>query len=138
MRPLGRGLLVVGVVAMAAGLYLAWSTFGSWPVPQGYSFPRHSMWGGPDALFEGTLEEVDGCIRGGAGESFAVVWPPGYRLSLTDGQPVVHGGGQEVGMDEPVRMGGGYYEDGAPPPGTRDIGSCEAPFFLSTGFSDAQ
>ncbi|HUF06626.1 MAG TPA: hypothetical protein VMP86_04460 [Candidatus Binatia bacterium] len=36
----------------------------------------------------------------------------------------------------PVRMGGGYYEDGAPPPGSRDLGSCVPPFFLSTGFTD--
>ena len=138
MKLVGRMLLVAGVIVVAVALYLAWSTFGSWPVPQGYSFPRHSMYGGPDALFEGTLEDVNGCIRSDEDGSFAVVWPPGYRLSLTDGQPVIHGGGQEVGMGQPVRMGGGYYEDGAPPPGTRDVGSCEPPFFLSTGFSDSR
>jgi hypothetical protein len=105
-------------------------------VPSGYSFPRHSMWGGPQALYVGTLEDVDGCIRATGDESFAVVWPPGYRLSVQAGKPVVHGGWQEVGMDEPVRMGGGYYEDGEPPPGTRDVGRCAPRFFLSTGFTD--
>lgn len=129
-------MLVLGIAAVAVALYVAWSTYGSWPVPGGYSFPRHSMWGGPQALFEGTLRDVDGCIRAGEDESFAVVWPPGYRLGVEDGEPVVLGGPRDVGMGEHVRMGGGYYEDGQPPPGTRDVGGCTAPFFLSTGFTD--
>jgi hypothetical protein len=33
-------------------------------------------------------------------------------------------------------MGGGYYEDGQPPPESRDLGDCAPPFFLSTGLSD--
>jgi hypothetical protein len=41
-----------------------------------------------------------------------------------------------VRMGEAVRMGGGYYEDGQPPAGSRDIGACAAPFFLSTGFAE--
>lgn len=67
------------------------------------------MWGGPDALYEGTLEDVDGCIRtarGEANQSFAVVWPPGYRLSIDGGEPVVHGGFREMTMGERVRMAG--------------------------------
>jgi hypothetical protein len=131
-----RALLAVVGVATAFAASFLWSTYGSWPVPSGYSFPRHSMWGGPAALYEGTLEEVDGCIRAAGDKSFAVVWPPGYRLNLEDGEPIVVGGSRSVGMDEPIRMGGGYYEDGAPPPGTRDVGTCAPPFFLSTGFSD--
>ena len=95
------------------------------------------MWGsGPDALYVGTLEDMDGCIRAAGDESFAVGWPPGYRLSVEGGEPVITGGGREVRMGEAVRMGGGHYEDGQPPPGTRDVGSCRPPFFLSTGFSD--
>jgi hypothetical protein len=105
-------------------------------VPSGYSFPRHSMVGGPAALFEGTLEEINGCIRARGEESFAVVWPPGYWLSIDGGEPVVHGFARRARMGEPLRMGGGYYEDGEPPPGSRDIGNCSPPFFLSTGFSD--
>lgn len=131
-----RVVLVLGVVAVTVALYLAWSTYGSWPVPSGYSFPRHSMWGGPTALFVGTLDDVDGCIRTVGDESFAVVWPPGYRLSVEGGEPVVHGGSRSVRTGEQVRMGGGYYEDGQPPPGTRDVGNCAPPFFLSTGLTD--
>jgi hypothetical protein len=94
------------------------------------------MFGGPDALFEGTLEEIDGCIRATGIESFAVVWPPGYWLSIDDGEPVVHGFARSARMGETVRMGGGYYEDGQPPPGSRDISGCGPPYFLSTGLSD--
>jgi hypothetical protein len=95
------------------------------------------MWGGgPDALYVGTLEDVDGCIRAAGDVSFAVVWPPGYHLGVDGGEPVIHGSFRDVGTGEQVRMGGGYYEDGLPPPGTRDVGSCAPPFFLSTGFSD--
>jgi hypothetical protein len=131
-----RPVLVLGMVAVAVALFLAWYAYGAWPVPDGYSFPRHSMWGGPDALYVGTLEDVDGCIRAAGDESFAVVWPPGYRLSVEGGEPVIHGNFREVEMGEPVRMGGGYYEDGRPPPETRDVGNCAPPFFLSTGFTD--
>ena len=131
-----RTVLVLGVVAAAVALALVWNVFGGWPVPSGYSFPRHSMFGGPDALFVGTLEDIDGCIRATGDESFAVVWPPGYWLSVEDGEPVVHGFARDAGMSEPVRMGGGSYEDGQPPPGSRDIGDCAPPFFLSTGLSD--
>lgn len=130
-----RLVLGFGLVAAAVALSVAWLVYGGWPALDGYSFPRHSMIGGPDALYEGTLEDVDGCIRTTDG-SFAVVWPPGYRLSSEDGEPVVHGGFRGVGMGERVRMGGGYYEDGRPPPEARDVGTCAPPFFLSTGFTD--
>jgi hypothetical protein len=136
VKILRRSVLALGIVAVAVAFYLAWSTYGAWPVPGGYSFPRHSMWGGPEALYVGTLEDVDGCIRAAGDESFAVVWPPGYRLSIEEGEPVINGGFRHVGMGEDVRMGGGYYEDGQPPPETRDVGTCAPPFFLSTGFSD--
>jgi hypothetical protein len=133
---LGRTLLAIGVLVLAIGGYLLWFLYGGWPAPEGYSFPRHSMLGGPQALFEGSLEDVDGCIRTAGEGSFAVVWPPGYSLSIDDGKPVIHGGFRDVGMGDEVRMGGGYYEDGAPPPGTRDVGACSPPYFLSTGFTD--
>lgn len=131
-----RAVLVLGVVAVTVAVAVVWNVLGSLPVPSGYSFPRHSMFGGPDALFVGTLEEVDGCIRATGDGSFAVVWPPGYWLTIEDGEPVVHRFAHGVGMGEPVQMGGGYYEDGQPPPGGRDIGDCAPPFFLSTGISD--
>ena len=137
VRSRRRFVLVLGVIVVAVALSVLWYVYGSWPVPDGYSFPRHSSWGGgPDALYEGTLQEEDRCIRTAGDGSFAVVWPPGYRLSLEDGKPVVQGGGREVGMAEAVRMGGGYYEDGQPPPGARDVGSCAPPYFLSNGFAD--
>ena len=136
VRVVRRSLLALGTVVVAVALYLAWYAYGGWPAPSGYSIPRHSMFGGPDALYVGTLEDVDGCIRAAGDESFAVVWPPGYHLSVDGGEAVIHGSFREVGMGEQVRMGGGYYEDGRPPPGTRDVGSCAPPFFLSTGFSD--
>ena len=128
-----RPLLALGVVAAAVALSAAWLVYGGWPVPDGYSFPRHSMVGGPDALFVGPLEDVDGCIRTAGDSSFGVVWPPGSRLSIEGGEPIIHEGFHDVGMGEQVRMGGGYYEDGRPPPETRDVGTCAPPYFLSTG-----
>jgi hypothetical protein len=131
-----RLLLALGVFVAAVALSVGWLKYGGWPAPDGYSFPRHSMFGGPDALFVGALEDVDGCIRTAGAGSFAVVWPPGHRLSIEGGEPVVHAGFDLVGMGELVRMGGGYYEDGRPPPETRDVGTCAPPYFLSTGFND--
>lgn len=127
--------LVVGVAILAVGGFGIWYVYGAWPVPEGLEFPRHSAWGGgPSALFEGELQEVDGCVRGVSDfGAFTVVWPPGYSLTLDEGEPVVNGGARRVRMGEPVRMGGGYYESGEPPPGTRDLGDCPAPYFLSTG-----
>ena len=137
MRSRRHIALVLGVIAVAIALSVLWYVYGSWPVPEAYSFPRHSSWGGgPTALFEGTLQEESGCIRTAGEESFAVVWPPGYRLSLEGGEPVVRGGGREVAMGAAVQMGGGYYEDGEPPPGARNVGGCGPPYFLSTGFTD--
>lgn len=130
------GALALGVIGVVAALSIAWGTYGSWPVPDGYSFPRHSMYGGPLALYVGALEDSGGCIRTAGGESFAVVWPPGYRLSLEGGRSVVQGGGRAVHMGDEVRMGGGFYEDGQPPPGSRDTGGCAPPFFLATGFAE--
>jgi hypothetical protein len=125
--------LVLGVVVLALAAYGAWYVYGAWPVPEGWEFPRHSLWGsGPAALFEGQLVHDDGCIMTQAGAT--VVWPPGYSLSVEEGEPIVHGSGREVRTGEPVRMGGGWYESGDPPPTTFDLGACPAPYFLSTGF----
>jgi hypothetical protein len=130
-----RLALATGVVVLAISGYAAWYVYGAWPVPDGYSFPRHSFWGGgPAALFEGKLHDSGGCIRTAGTQHFTVVWPPGYRLTLAGGQPVVQGGGRDLRMGELVRMGGGFYEDGDPPPTTFDLGSCPPPYFLSTGF----
>ena len=130
-----RALLVLGLLILAAGACAVWNVYGAWPVPDGYEFPRHSMWGGgPTALFDGELVEVDGCVRTAGDDGYTVVWPPGYSLSLQDGQPIVHGIGRDARMGAPVRMGGGFYE--TVPPTGRDVGGCPPPFFLSTGFID--
>jgi hypothetical protein len=137
MLVLKRVALIAGLVVVATAAFTVWYVYGTWPVPEGYAFPRHSMWGGPAALFEGTLEEVDGCIRTQGGtQQFTVVWPPGYSLTLDGNEPVVHGNFREVRMGQTVRMGGGYYETGDPPPTTLTVGNCQPPYFLSTGFED--
>jgi hypothetical protein len=128
--PLAAAVLVVGA-------FTVWYVYGTWPVPEGYGFPRHSMWGsGPEALFEGTLQDVDGCIRTGGGQPFTVVWPPGYALAVDDNEPVVHGSSREIRMGQVVRMGGGYYESGDAPPTTITVGNCPPPYFLTTGLAD--
>jgi len=123
----------VGVLFLAVVAYLLWSVYGAWPVPDGYTFPRHSIWGGagPAALFDGELVDEAGCIRTTGPDGATVVWPPGYWLQLRDGSPEVHGGVEVVAMGEPVRMGGGWYA--AVPPTGRDIGTCPPPYFLTTG-----
>jgi hypothetical protein len=138
MGRLKRIALVAAVAVLVFSTFTAWYVYGSWPVPDGYSFPRHAAWGGgPTALFEGDLQEAEGCIQGATDSgAFSVVWPPGYHLTLDRGEPVLHGGSLQVRMGERVRMGGGYYETGEPPPGTRDLGTCPPPYFLSTGFVD--
>ena len=129
------GLALLAIV-FSVVLSVAWLTYGAWPVPAGYAFPRHSIWGGPTALFEGTLVLEGSCIRTDGEDGATVVWPPGYRLAIVGGEPVVFGGSGSLRMREPVRMGGGWYEDGHPPPTSFDVGHCPAPYFLSTGFVD--
>jgi hypothetical protein len=97
------------------------------------------MWGGtPTALFEGKLVDVDGCVRTAGDDGYTVVWPPGFSLSIDDGEPVVHGIGHDARMGEWVRLVGGEYPDGqlssvaSGAAGTR----CPAPFWLTTGFAD--
>ena len=132
MGLLYRALLVLGLLILAASGWALWSVYGAWPVPEGYAFPRHSVWGGgPTALFEGELIVVDGCIRTAGVEPSTVVWPAGYSLTIEEGEPVVHGILLNMRMGQSVRMGGGWYE--SVPPTGRDIGSCPPPFFLSTG-----
>jgi hypothetical protein len=126
------GALLVAMAMVAAGV--GWLTYGAWPEPVGYDFPRHSIWGGPLALFEGTLAVDDGCVEAEGG--FSVVWPPGSWLAIEDGQPVVHIGLASIGMGEPVRMGGGFYEEGDLPPTSFNAGTCPPPYFLSTGIAD--
>ncbi|HET6746067.1 MAG TPA: hypothetical protein VFH90_09510 [Candidatus Limnocylindria bacterium] len=136
MKWLKRIGLALAVGLVAFGAYGTWYVYGTWPVPAGYSFPRHSMFGGPTGLFVGTLEAVNGCIRTSEAQPFTVVWPPGYSLAVDGGEPVVRGGSREVQMGQSVRMGGGYYESGDPPPTTITVGNCPPPYFLSTGFAD--
>ena len=126
------------MIALVVGVALtAWSVFGAWPVPEGYAFPRHSIWGGgPAALFDGVLVEEDGCIMTEGGGT--VVWPPGSWLSVEGGEPIVHVSWRAVRMGERVRMGGGEYSRAeltgvaAGAAGTR----CPGPFFLTTGTAD--
>ena len=133
-----RSLVVVSVVALTTGVALtAWSVYGAWPVPEGYEFPRHSIWGGgPAALFEGTLVEEDGCIVTDSGGT--VVWPPGSWLSVDDGEPIVHVSWRAVRMGELVRLGGGVYSRAelAGVAGGAAVTRCPEPFFLTTGLAD--
>ena len=130
--------LLLVVLALAA--YAGWYIYGAWPVPRGYAFPRHSIWGGgPLALFDGSLHADRGCIRTDGSDSATVVWPPGYRLVIEDGKPVVHGGARPIRMGQTVRMGGGWYGEehpGSPAPTAFDVDDCPAPYFLSTGLID--
>lgn len=120
------------VIALAA--YAGWYVYGAWPVPHGYDFPRHSIWGGgPLALFDGTLILDGTCVRT-ATDGATVVWPPGYRLAIVGGEPVVFGGSRRLPMGQRIQMGGGFYDN--PPPTSFDVGDCPAPYFLSTGFID--
>ncbi len=137
MRALKRAGLVVAALLVAVAAYWLWYVYGAWPVPDGYEFPRHSMWsGGPTALFEGSLEDHDGCVATDGGST--VVWPPGFSLSVVAGRPVVHGGGRNIEMGQAIRLGGGEYSRAELP----DIASgaaatrCPEPFFLTTGFAD--
>jgi hypothetical protein len=137
MRVLRRAALTLAIVLLAAGGFAVWYVYGAWPVPQGYEFPRHSMWGGgPGGLFEGTLVETDGCIR--THDGLTVIWPPGYRLVIVGGVPVVHGSGQEIRMGEPVALGGGWYESGPLPEvaASAETSRCGGPYFLTTGLAD--
>ena len=89
--------------------------------------------GGPTAAFTGSLEIRNRCVVTAGSQQFTVVWPPGYRLTIEDGEPVVLGDSAEIRMGEDVFMGGGYYETGEPPPGAFNIGGCSSPYFLTTG-----
>jgi hypothetical protein len=137
MRALRRAGLVVGVVLVAASVYGLWYVYGAWPVPDGYEFPRHSIWGGgPTALFEGGLSDHDGCITTDGGST--VVWPPGFSLSIEAGRPVIHGAGQDLQMGQQVRLGGGEYtrtELAAVASGAAAT-RCPEPFFLTTGLAN--
>jgi hypothetical protein len=137
MRTVRRIALGVGVVVVLGAAAAAWYVYGPVPVPDGYRFARHSMWGGgPAALYEGTLVEDDGCVR--TADGFTVAWPPGYRLDVEDDELVVRGGGRTVRMGDQVRMGGGFYESEPLPDilsGASDSG-CPMPFFLTTGWAD--
>ena len=116
MRRLKRGVLAMVIAVLAVAAFTGWYVYGALPVPNGYTFPRHSIWGsGPAAFFEGTLLIEDGCIRTAEGTPATVVWPPGYRLAIEDGQPVVHGGDEPVRIELSTRMGGGWYESGKSP-----------------------
>ena len=132
-----RRVAIAGVTVIAlVGAAGAWYLYGPVPAPAGYHFPRHTLWGGPTGLYEGTLEETDGCVH--TADGFTVAWPPGYRLDTDDGEIVIRGGGRTVHMGEQIRMGGGYYESEPLPDvlsGAADAG-CPMPIFLSTGWAD--
>lgn len=122
---------------VAAAAYAVWSVYGAWPVPDGYEFPRHSIWGGgPTALFEGILVDADGCITTDGGDT--VVWPPGSWLSVNGGAPLVHTDFSQVRMGERVRLGGGFYSRAqlAGVAASAAESRCPEPFFLTTGIAD--
>jgi hypothetical protein len=136
MRVLKRVALALVVAMVAVAAYAAWYVYGAWPVPAGYEFPRHSMWGsGPTALYEGMLVEEDGCIRTATGSQL-VIWPPGYSLALVNGEPVVRGSGQEIRMGQSVRLGGGFYDDSLPVGEDAERSRCGGPWFITTGLAD--
>jgi hypothetical protein len=131
MRRIAIVLLVI--IAVVAG-FAAWNVYGAWPVPDGYAFPRHSMWGGgPDGLYEGTLVVEDGCVLTETGHT--VIWPPFSSLAIEDGEPVVRIGFTTISMGEPVSLGGGFYEDGVLPEvaSGADEWDCPETWFLTTG-----
>ncbi len=139
MRLIGRVTLVVAALAVLALGAGASYLHGPVPVPDGYAFPRHSLWGsGPGGLYQGTLADDDGCIRATGDEEVTVVWPPGYRLGLGPDGPTVHAGGRQVAMGQAVRLGGGWYDRDQ----LRGVAAgaaetrCPGPFFLTTGFVD--
>ena len=133
MRAIRRTALAAGLAAVGVAALGLFYTYGAWPVPPGYEFPRHSLWGGPTALYEGTLVERAGCILTESGST--VVWPPGYWVSIDAGRPVVHGIGLEIRMGGPIRLGGGEYdrEQLASVASNAAQTPCPEPFFLTTG-----
>ena len=63
-----------------------------------------------DALYQGSVVEIDGCFRlGGEPVGHTVVWPPGYALVERTGKyRVVDETGYEIGqIEESFRFGGG-------------------------------
>ena len=134
MRSIGVVVAIVAVVGVVAIGFVAWNVYGTWPVPAGYAFPRHSLWGsGPAGLYEGRLVVDDGCILTEDGDT--VIWPPFSSLAITDGQPIVRIGLDSVQIGDPVRLGGGYYEAGLLPEVARgaDRWGCPGTYFLTTG-----
>ena len=125
-------LTVVGLAVAFIALYV-YAPVGA---PAGYYFPRHSIIGGPDARYEGVLVEQDGCVQTETGDT--VVWPPGYRFDVRDGQLVITGGGQDVILGEPVAIGGGWYDRGQIAAIAADVADvpCGESFFVSTGWAD--
>jgi hypothetical protein len=136
MRTFGRVGRIGGVVVAVVIGFLAWSTYGAWPVPQGYAFPRHSMYGGPDALYEGRLAVEDGRIV--TEEGATVIWPPFSFLTVVDGEPVVRIGWRSLAVGAPVRLGGGYYGGGVLPDAAATAADwgCPGDYFLTTGPAD--
>lgn len=63
-----------------------------------------------EALYEGSVVEVDGCLRlGDEPDSHTVVWPPAFSLSTKDGaQVVLDDNGRTIGrLGDFFRLGGG-------------------------------
>jgi hypothetical protein len=142
MSPARRSATMLAVLLLAMVLYGLWYALLRTPsTPDGYDFPHHSLSGGPDALYEGTLLESEGCVVTEAGDT--VVWPGGYWLELrSDGSLAVHGDGREVAVGDAVRLGGGYYDrDGLLGIGATEATEAGCPegtdgYFLTTGWGD--
>jgi hypothetical protein len=107
--------LIAGLVIVAVGAHTLWYVYGAWPVPAGYEFPRHSLWGGDQAA-----SSKESSSRRMAGE------------------PVVRAVGVEIRMGQRVAMGGGwgYRDDWDGIVGSVAGSHCHEPFFLSTGVVD--
>jgi hypothetical protein len=131
------GAVVIGLVLVLA----AWALmllYAPVAAPTGYHFPHHAIFGGMDALYEGVLVDVDGCVMTEGGDT--VVWPPGYGLEMRDGRLVVVGGGRVVGMSEAVAMGGGFLSRDVIAGFSLAVGSADVPcgdnFFVMNGWAD--
>jgi len=131
------GAVAIGVVLVLA-VWVVMLLYAPVGAPAGYHFPHHYMFGGMDALYEGVLVEVDGCVMTEDGAT--VVWPPGYGFEIRDGQLVVVGGGRVVGIGEAVAIGGGFVDRDTLQRFPLALGTAEVPcggdLFLTNGWAD--
>jgi hypothetical protein len=87
--------------------------------------------GGMDALLEGTLAVVDGCLGITDGTTYAdtvVVWPHGTEVTSDDPTTIDLPGTGEVAIGDEVSVGGGVDRDNA-----GRVGGLTVPSYCDTG-----